>query len=164
MGIPIYVRTPPHRFHRPQPPSPTFEFIAASLVRFLDTTNQAGFGLRRLAVPTVEAEVRLPGFFFDWSRRSVADYRDVYLHHKSHHLRAAVSHYLGRDPPTDAGAMAEAETSSQILDASLKKDKDLSRTASELQSPHLRDRVGFRKESRVPPDRLCRWSPPRTPW
>ena len=83
------------------PTSPTFEVSAAGLVCFLGASDLAGFGIRRLAVSMLEAEFRLAGCFFDWSRRS------------------AVGHDLRHDLPVNA--MAEAKASSQILDAPLKK-------------------------------------------
>jgi DNA polymerase III subunit epsilon len=133
--------------------APIFDVIAPGLARFLGSADLAGFGIRRLAVPLLDAEFRRANIFIDWTVRSVVDLRDIYLHHEPHHLGGAVSHYLGRNLPGAAGAMAEAEASSQVLDAQLKVHEDLPRTARELQAyPHLRDQMGlFRKESGMRP-------------
>jgi DNA polymerase III subunit epsilon len=129
--------------------APYFEEIAAGLARFLGAADLAGFGIRRLAVPLLEAEFRRVGLSFNWYRRSVVDLRDIYLHHEPHHLRGAVGHYLGRERPVAAGALAEAEASSRVLDAQLERHGDLPTTVPDLEVyPHPRDQLGlFRKES-----------------
>jgi DNA polymerase-3 subunit epsilon len=129
--------------------APTFDAIAPGLARFLGAADVAGFGVRRLAVPLLEAEFRRSEIYLDWFRRSIVDLCDIYLHHEPRHLGAAVGHYLGRDWSAHAGALAEAEASSQVLDAQLKKYEDLPTTAAGLEAyPFAHDPMGlFRRES-----------------
>lgn len=128
--------------------APYFEEIAPGLARFLGAADLAGFGIRRFAVLLLEAEFRRVDVSFNWYRRSIVDVRDIYWHHEPRHLGAAVGHYLGSELPGGGGALTDAEASSRVLDAQLKRHPDLPRTVPELQAyPHARDQLGlFRRQ------------------
>ena len=134
-GIPTSCRWPRRSMALPMPTSPGASTSRTSRrVRLASSSaaDLAGFGIRRLAVPLLEVEFRRVGLFFNWSRRSIVDLRDIYLHHEPRHLRAAVGHYLGRERPVAAGALAEAEASSRVLDAQFERHGDLPTTVPGL--------------------------------
>jgi len=109
-----------------------FADVARRLVRFLDGCDLAGFGIKRFDLPILAAECRRAGVHFPLTGRAVVDALQIYHQHERRDLASAVAFYTGGAHAGAHTAAADAEAAARVLDAQLRKYRDLPPTVGEL--------------------------------
>ncbi|MCB0480119.1 MAG: 3'-5' exonuclease [Flavobacteriales bacterium] len=104
---------------------PTFEQFAKSLFLFLQDCDLAGFNSNRFDIPLLVEEFLRCGIRFDIAGRSLVDVQNIFHKMEQRTLSAAYQFYC--DKPLENAHSAEADITAtfEILEAQLKRYKDL---------------------------------------
>ena len=104
---------------------PTFEQFAKSLFLFLQDCDLAGFNSNRFDIPLLVEEFLRCGIRFDIAGRSLVDVHNIFHKMEQRTLSAAYQFYC--DKPLENAHSAEADITAtfEILEAQLKRYKDL---------------------------------------
>lgn len=109
-----------------------FAAVARKLVRFLDGCDLAGFGIRKFDLPILVAECRRAGVHFPLTGRAVIDALQIYHQQERRTLESALAFYVGEKHAHAHRASEDAKASALVLDAQLRRYRDLPRTVAEL--------------------------------
>jgi DNA polymerase-3 subunit epsilon len=100
---------------------PIFKDIAKEVYDFLADADLAGFNVQRFDLPVLEREFIESGINFHWQQRNIYDAQKIYHIHEKRDLVAAYLLYCNKELTNAHTALGDAEATSEILDAQIKR-------------------------------------------
>jgi DNA polymerase-3 subunit epsilon len=122
--------------------APMLEDLAAEIVQRLDGCDLCGFNVLRFDLPFLSEELLRVGVSWNSADRRVVDALRIYHHFERRDLTAAARFYLDRDHGGAHEALADVETTADVLLAQLERYPELGHTVA-----GLGDFCGDRKRS-----------------
>ncbi len=112
--------------------APLLDAITADLLAQLEDCDLCGFNVLRFDLPFLSEELFRVGIHWDTSRLRVVDALRIYHHFERRDLSAAARFYLQREHTGAHDALADVETTADVLLAQLQRHTDLPRTVEAL--------------------------------
>ena len=127
---------------------PRFKQYASSLRDFFGDCDIGGFGVKRLALPILEAEFRRAGVKFSRGGRRIIDAQVIFHKLEPRDLSAAYRKYCGKELEDGRTSQGHVRAAGEVLDAQLQHYLDLPRDVAGLhdfcepREPHWIDAEG----------------------
>ncbi|MBR1882179.1 MAG: 3'-5' exonuclease [Muribaculaceae bacterium] len=98
---------------------PTFKQMAQQLANTFEGCDFAGFNSNHFDIPFLDEEFSRAGVQFDWSKRRFIDVQTIFHKMEKRDLAAACKFYCGHEMENHHSAMADTQTTYEVLKAQL---------------------------------------------
>ncbi|MCC6840727.1 MAG: 3'-5' exonuclease [Flavobacteriales bacterium] len=105
--------------------APALEQVARHLIDLLSSGDLCGFNVLRFDLPFLSEELFRVGMHWDTAHMRVVDALRIYHHYERRDLSAAARFYLDREHQGAHNALADVETTADVLLAQLERYHDL---------------------------------------
>lgn len=113
---------------------PTFDYFAPKIQAFLKGCDLAGFNIARFDLPFLQAELERHGHPLDLTDIRIIDVQTIYHKKEPRDLSAAYRFYCHEDLVGAHDALTDVRATVEILDAQLKRYRDLPKDTQNLHS------------------------------
>lgn len=122
----------------------TFREVAPEIAEFIGDRDLMGYNVR-FDLRILQRQFREAGQRFDLEGRYVVDVKEVDMVLRPRRLEDVYRHYVGREPSETHSALGDARMTVEILDAMLRKHKEIPRNPRRTAREFLRhrDAVGY---------------------